>query len=475
MRIAGCRLASLLGAIGCGLVVAEVVRLTGETPQTALMTAVIVFGCLGIVGGGGLAVLPSRWWRVLGVRVLEFLDRVRRVELPRASLRGRGLVALGLLAYLGLGSHLLHQPDDPSDDDQAAFLQTAVEVQAGGGPLGLLRDLYAGRFSEANRHPLYIGLLSIDPTHDFGRRLSLLCGLFTLSLLTAVTVRQRGWLVGGLFCVLLATNGAFLALSTRAVCDGLMVFWCGLTYLLARSESWTATMTIGGLLGLAYLTKGTGLLLMAGYIGWMLLAALWRCGRRMAAQPECAAGLAGHLARVAVVVTIWLIVASPLLVRNVRRYGSPTYNVNSWLMFVDQYIDPAELAGRTSLGDAARRYLDTHSLPAMLNREVSGLVWETYIVLRMLGPWPLDDGRILAGLPLAACVLVTVLAAARREQTLLLMWLLICLPLFAWYVPIAAGERFPLPLLAPLLLLAAEGMVRLSRSPTPTLAQESRQ
>src|SRR5690606_28434417 len=87
---------------------------------------------------------------------------------------------------------------------------------------------------------------------------------------------------------------------------------------------------------------------------------------------------------------------------------------------------------------------------------------------------PLDDARVLFGLPLALCAVVAVVAHPRREHGLLAAWLAVCLPLFAWYIPVAAGERFPLPLLAPLLMLAADGIVRLMRLSSPASAVEPR-
>jgi hypothetical protein len=98
----------------------------------------------------------------------------------------------------------------------------------------------------------------------------------------------------------------------------------------------------------------------------------------------------------------------------------------------------------------------------MFRREVSGLVWEAFIMLRALGFAGLDDARVLFGLPLATCAALGMLATRGPGPRLLLVWTITAWIVFAWYVPIAAGDRFPIPLLCPVLAYAADGIVRLT-------------
>lgn len=161
----------------------------------------------------------------------------------------------------------------------------------------------------------------------------------------------------------------------------------------------------------------------------------------------------------------FLAMSAPLLIRNVRRFGNPFYNINSLLLFADEYPEiETYLREGTTTGEAARQFFATHTVFDLARREVSGLVWETFLLLRSLGPAPLDDSRVLFGLPLAALALLTMLALRRPADGLLLIWGLLHWLVFAWYVPIAASERFLLPLLVPLLATAAVGLVRLAAS-----------
>lgn len=425
---------------------------------TGLITGAAALAGTVLVAGIWGTVAPAAWWD----RRLEQCSgwlALWRQGVP-CEHRGTGVVLslAGLAGYLLLSGALLGRPDDPWDDDQGAFLHAAAQVHRDGGPWRLVADLYAGRFAEANRHPLYIGLLSVRPDADFGRRLSWGGGVLTLLVLTTVAWHRSGPLTAGLFALLLGTNMAFLTFSSRVVCDGLMVLWGGLVYGLTpvapgqnMRQRVLRSALVGGVLGLAYLTKGTGLLLVVGWAAFSLCAG----GGSQRARPWRA-----RLAELCVMLLAWGVVASPLLVRNIVRYGSPAHNVNAYLLFADTYDESLLLAERQSVGEAARTYLRTHTGPQMIARGASGLVWESFILTRLLGPFPLDDARVLPGLVLGLLSVLSIVGSPRPEHVLLGAWLLVCVPLFGWYVPIAAGDRFPLPLLAPLLFEASRGLTR---------------
>jgi hypothetical protein len=265
------------------------------------------------------------------------------------------------------------------------------------------------------------------------------------------------------------------------VCEILVVLCSGCTWLLTMTgglshdptggrRRWGALESLvgGGLLGLAWLAKGTGLLLFMGYFGWLAWEVL-RSGKGTRASADQPRQTTRSRLLLGGVLTLaaFLVVCSPLLVRNVRRFGQPFYNMNSLLLFADRYEEFDHLieAGTTT-SEAARQYLATHSAGAMLRREASGLVWELFIILRSLGPAPLDDSRILFGIPLAVMALAVACFDRGPQHRLLLTWGLLHWLIFAWYVPIAAGERFILPLLVPILITAADGLVRLAHGST---------
>jgi hypothetical protein len=488
------RILAALSAAACGMVLHEIMQLrnTGErsvglTPAAGA-TGLALLACL------MLTFAPRRWWtRIRGV-ISSFQQRLQSAEVPLAVRTAVCLLAIAAVTCPLMLWRYLALPQDPWDDDQGAFLITASQIRDAGGVSWLYSALLSGEFPEANRHPLYLALLSLHPTLRGGQILSASIGVLGLLLLTIGLGRRQGWDVAGVFAVLLVTNAAFCRFSSTVVCDILMLVLGGAVWLIhvprrkpeqdsvevdsashARSPfpRWWAAFISGAALGLAWLTKGTGLILLIGYLLWIAATAVLRSsavrrGRRQEGKPPANthsrplvhAGLC-----VTGVVIAFCVIGSPLLIRNVKRFGNPLYNINSMLLFTDHYdeLEPLLEQGQTT-GEAARAWLATHTMMDIVRREASGLVWESYIILRSLGPAPLDDARVLFGLPLA--LLAATWMAARRSAAdgLLLVWGIVCWLVFAWYVPIAAGERFILPLLAPILGTAAEAIVRLGRS-----------
>lgn len=429
------------------------------TALFAMVCAVLLFA-----GPGWLAPLT-----VLGRRIHEAAARS-----PDDSVR----VGWALTGFAGVVFVVLsfwQRPLQTVDvaSDQLAFVATAQDVHQTGGALSLLAQLWSGEYREANRHPLFIALLALHPTRAFGQSVAGFFGLLTV-LTVAVRGRQiAGFVVSGVAALLLATNGAFVELSNQSVCESLLCWLVTLVWLVllkwqnqtrmddapvARQEPFFATdkaardrglrffvVLAGSLLGLAWLTKGTALPVLVATLVWLAVAA--RRGGRWIAGPLLLAG--------------FLVVASPLIARNVFVWGSPFYNVNSWLMFEDSFSDPVKLAEEKSLSVAAQAYWQSHSVMSIGQRMVRGSLWELFILLRTLGPVGLGDARVLPGAMFAVLAVIGMIGRPRAEVGLLVFWLVFSLPLFAWYVPIAAGDRFVMPFAIPLLMYAARGGVLL--------------
>jgi len=190
-------------------------------------------------------------------------------------------------------------------------------------------------------------------------------------------------------------------------------------------------------LGGAYLTKATGLLFLAG-------AAVWCLASRPARR------------RLWLLVAAFIVVALPLLVRNVLVYGNPFYSYNTRFLFADSY-DAGVQAGYDGLWSAAQAYAASHSVIELAARFFGGLGWELHIMLRSLGPAGLGPARTLAGLLVAALACIGLMRSEPTARLLVLVWTAISLVMFGWYVPIAAGDRFVLPLVPIWLAYAGEG------------------
>lgn len=385
----------------------------------------------------------------------RFLSEIQAIEPSGHRRVGLGLVALGCGLFVLNSAWVLDHQDPPEDDDQMAYLITAREIHESGGLTGLWRDLWSGRFEESNRHPLPLALQSLDPTVEFARLVACLSAAGLLALTLVLVWRRFGPLTAGLLAILLGCNGAWVYHTPRFVCECQLAGISGLAWLeLARRSQprWPIrSLLLGGLIGLAWLTKGTGLLLLAAVMISQL--GLWFADAT--ARRQRFLGLAA-------VLLAFVIVAAPLLVRNSLRFGSPTYNVNSYLLWVDTYESPNALAERMTLAEARAAYLQSHSVADLIRREATGLAWEAFIGLRTLGPAPWDDARVLVGLPLLVFGLLGLYATTQEAAFALVLWTGITWIVMAWYIPIAAGDRFMMPLLIPWLTLAADGLVRWS-------------
>ena len=469
MRFVTLRSVCLLAAGLCAAAVQQIssMRLWEEGLTPLALVALIGAGAAG-VGFLLMVFAPGRWWLRAGAVLREWSMRARARPLPVAAWTSALIVMVALLSYGLITARFLSLRSTPVHDDQIAYLIEAQRIARAGGPAALMQMLFAGTFAEANRHPLFLGVLSLVPSFSAGKVLSVTIGAVTLLLLTALVALRSGPLIAAVFSALLATNFAYCYATTLVTAEGLLTLFVTLAWLVAGSgrespseqsaaRKYGRAVGVGALLGLAYLTKATALLLLAGYVFWLMVPLVQSsaaCSPGMRRAAVCAAILA---------ILAWAVVSSPLLTRNVVRFGHPLYNINSYYLFTDEYIAPEELNVQQSVGAAARDYLETHSLAALVNREVHGIAWEFFILCRTLGPTPLDDSRVVFGLILLAAAAFGALVEPRGDAGLLGVWSVLCVVVFAWYVPIAAGDRFVLPLVPPLLAYAALGLVRLGQ------------
>jgi hypothetical protein len=466
------RLFSAAAAIAAALVSVVAGRFGWEIDsRSPLLWSASVLAALGAATLLVLAVLPASQLRAMLAAGRSWHGRL--ASLPARSESSWAAYSLLLLAVLAAGVNLtlsLRQPDDPHDDDQGAYLFTAEEIRVAGGLGRMLPRLFRGEFDEANRHPLYLGLLSLRPDETWGRSLSCGAALAAAVMMTAWLYCRYGPLAAGMCAVWTATNATWLFFGARVYCESLLMLTSLLAWVLTAGLSvetsrvpqvfpadldappaatsslrgWGRALALGGALALAWLTKGTGVLLLAG----TLVAVVVNHGRRQSWR--------SRVLSMALVVVGFVVLASPLLTRNVLRYGSPFYNVNSQLLFVDAYADPLALAKQHSTAAAALDYWRSHSLREMAGRAVRGGVWEIYVLLRGLG-------RVLCGGLLALCAVVGLGTAPRFPWQVTVAWTVLLWGCFAWYVPIAVSERFLVPVLLPLLSAAAVGLERIIR------------
>ena len=435
-----------------------------EIVRRPLVVFVTISCVLLLIGATYVTCLASKRVEQIHERVYEFTKPAKEPDNSILSMAKLTLV-IAAIGFLVLTSTYQTILTEDSHSDPAAFLRFASETQQNGGAFKLLSDLYSGEYIQANQHPFYIGLLSFSPNLTFGKALSLSATVATFLLITVYLIKVYNWQIAAITATLLATNHAFSYFSGLATCEAWLTLFVTMTWISAdqalKSETTKRALTCwlaaGLIMGLAYLTKGTGVVFLGGVI---LAAGAFGITHQQGTSPSHKFRAA--FTAIAVVIGGWLITAHPLLVRNTVVYGSPTFNVNSYFLYMDEFPTDSEiqatLSASDSLAQVRREFLKRHSISDLIQREVKGIGWETFIFTRSLGPSPLGESRVLAGVLILLLMGLAVLHLERTMQVFILSLITFSILVFAWYIPIAAGERFTAPILPLVMIYAGMGL-----------------
>ncbi|WP_145259196.1 hypothetical protein [Planctomycetes bacterium Pan216] len=439
---------ALLTLLAGGFVVAIAIRgsarpivLNQSLASGAMLLVALAVTGLFLLG----AFLPDPSWRSL----MGVAAQWRSFQLERDRTRWFVPVLVVLLLCQGAILWRLVGANVQAVDDQADYLRVAREIRELGGS-GYVVDLFSGRFLEDNRHPIYCVLLACHPSFTLGKYLSAFFGML-VTLVAALFAESRfGATAGVLTAALLAVNGALAASSSLVACESLLTLlvtfaWMQLCWGGMRTPH--GAMGIGATFGLGYLTKASAFFpLVITFLHALVV------GDR---------GLARRLVPASLLVVGFVVISLPLLVRNIRAYGSPLHSFNTKLLFADSF-DEGRAEPDLGTINNARHYWSRHGAGGTLRRLGEGLVVEGFVLVRSLGPVPLESARAIPGSFLFAIAIVTMLVDREGglRGRLLFWWLLFFWGFFGWYLPIATSDRFTVPLVPALLVAASWGVVR---------------
>ncbi len=381
----------------------------------------------------------------------------------RASLPIRTAVVLITVSFLLMGLDKVNEATDPLYEDTHAFLQLALFLRDHGGILDFVNMCLNGTYMANVQKPLYPLLLSTFATRDLvffpeARLLSLLMATSTLLLTWHATRRMYGDTVALLAAALLSLNATFLEIASHVQCESTLMFFLmaslfSMMHGLKEERYWTAA---GGLGGLAYLSKGTGLLLLPVFAAgtWLALgAAAFKRG------------------------LFWwffiafLLTTSPLIVRNILIYGNPVHeSMNAHAVWMDRWEDvslpeyqvlksyPEVVWEGTDLPTMSS-YLASHSAAEIFHRMVWGIAAEFNLLQRSVEP-------ILVGPQLNKfLLLLCAIGLFYERRTPRLRYVLVLIP--AFFFPLSFSNqsvpaiRFIAVLTPVLCLYAAVGCTRL--------------
>jgi hypothetical protein len=366
------------------------------------------------------------------------------------------LLLLFLARFVTIGWQRMLKNGNSADGDQGAYLQLGLDLRE------------QGTLTDGTRNPLYPLLLAAFAGREwryftYAKFLSFACGLLTVVSTFYIGYRLFDRPTALLATFLLSANMEFIIHSTFVLTEALLVLcvvwaWFAMVQALRQPAVLHWWAAAGLLAGLAYLAKGTGLLV-AGSFGVATLL--------LYARPR---GLW-------LFVAAFCLVALPLWGYNWAIFGHPTFNfATTHQMWMDEWDE-------TFVSDAASMptiwsYWQTHPPAEAWAREWQGLLDMRFFMLKLLWPtrslavdqfylsgwawivWAgLGGALLLAHRPVGEFV-------GRYRAALLLTGLMSATFyfLFAWYLVIVPiPTRFILPLLPLLLLLLCAGATAVGR------------
>jgi hypothetical protein len=327
--------------------------------------------------------------------------------------------------------------------DQGAYLETATHLKNGEGFVSYGLDPYNPEkgfiYPENNRHPLYILVLSLfaseEPIFFFkAKTITLLISLFSLWCIFFLGKKMFGDLVAMAATLLLFTSGIFNYLSNTVGCEPLLLFFSllGWYFIIKGFKQGGRYLVIGGAFSaLAYLTKASAILIpIAFFISSILLY------RKDVFKKRA----------LLLYFVSFLLVSSPLILRNIMEFGDPFYNLNTTRL----------LWG----GSKPLRYLMEHPVGEILEGLGSGLY---FITLRLLLDLSISHDLIWKVLSFIIFIFFIISIDVDRDmerKVFSFSFCFLCYLSYGWYVNIMKGwgGRFFIPILPIIYLYSMEGL-----------------
>ena len=396
-------------------------------------------------------------WRARAFSVVQATDR--EWVFLAAGLAAAVVVTGLLLLSANAGNH------GPTGDE-ISYLEEAIQTRDNFGVAGFPAALYTGKWSEHNRHPLYISLVmpfaAKSPAFFVKARLvTTILAAASVFVVFLVTKKLFSAAAAVLVVFVYGLNTTFVQMSSAIMCEVLLVtLVMGSFYFTVRGFQKNGLLWAGGALaGLAYMTKFSGLFLPVAFFAAALV--VWRLG---------AFRQRGFYAYF----IAFVIVASPLLARNTIRYGNPFSNYNFSLLWLDKrgQTDTVRFReGRTGMG----YYFAEHDTADMGERMAEGS--ESVAEAAVLAASPMRQGRHHFGpsrgyplkhwsgcLVLGAVLVFLVFDTNRaRKAFTAALAIIVFLPI-AWNVKIAPASTYIFPFMPIALAYFAGGAVWIFQS-----------
>ena len=404
-----------------------------------------------------LATLSKKWW----------LGEPRR---NRVLAAGMLVLLCGLFALFGMIGVSMHT--DIMERDTGNYISEALVIQNIGWAQ-FIPACWRGEYRIDNRHPLYLVLLSflakIDP--EAFVRMKLMTwgiGFLMVAAFFGMAAHLYDWATATFSTLLLVLNAGFIRYSTMVTCEVLLVLCIMASWYLTIVGFRRPVMWIGAGIasGLAFLTKGTGILVVPVFLVTTVFV------------------YHGNLLRLLRNRYFWsfwiafVLVSSPLLIRNAKVYGDPFYNFNRKLLWID-HLEEALRPDFPVHSPSPQSFWERHGAGGILRIFVESIVRRgPYMVREELEPyhfWRFNEtvqltysNRVVkmsvwVTVLMLGCAAVGLMNIPRREERWLsLVWMTTIYIFIAWYSKIGIMPHLMFPLIPFVLLYAGSGLGKIT-------------
>jgi hypothetical protein len=399
-----------------------------------------------------------------------------RGVMTRRVLWGVAVAALAAAYVLGATRQARLVNTTLENTDQGSYLEYAVNMRETGYE-------YVGGRNQMPVYPFLLSLLynpsrSLDEAFERGKAFNIALSVGLLGVLFVVW-RRRFPTLQTVALLLVTAFGVFLFKAGYIQTELLYYVMAFVGFLLMarllESPRWPLAAATGVYLGIVHLTKASVLPGLALFAMLGLARAAWLGWRGRAEGATARASALRQAGVVALVVVGFLLTISPYLLTSKRVFGHAFYNVNStFYMWYETW--PEAMRGTIAHGDrvgwpelpadslpSAARYLREHGVGDIVKRVYAGLDVLFGTAVQSYGYWKYVLFYGLLAL-IVALAWPGRTAAALRERPFVALfaagYLVGYLLLYAWYVPVAAGNRLLLAIFLPFLAVAGAVIAR---------------
>jgi hypothetical protein len=370
------------------------------------------------------------------------------------------MLVLFMVRFAAVGWQRMLLNTNSAMGDQDAYLQLGLDLSE------------HGVLTDGTRNPLYPALLAIFARREwsyftYAKFLSFAFGLLSVPAIYYIGYRLFDLPTAVLAAFLLGVNMELALHSTFVLAESLLLLcilcaWWVMIQALRNVDSVLLWGLAGGLGGLAYLTKGTGQLVVVCF----LLAALLLNGPRLVRRRA-----------LYIFLLAYGLVALPLWAYNWRTFGSPTFNLAiTHQMWMDEWEQ--NFVSNVRALPTVWTYWHIHTWQEAWARAWQGLADMRFFVAKMLWPtrslgfdrfllsgWSGVTLAVMAGGLMLARRSVGHFIRRHREAVILTAFIgVVFYGVFAWYIVIVPiPMRFMLPLLPLLLLFVAASLIGMGR------------